>query len=309
VVLMAPITELEQAAAASDNLYLDGLAAKPLTPAGMHEAVTRAYVGDTHSIEPAPTKSRPSLRGMRLLVAEDNALNQEVIYQVLTRAGAEVVMANNGQEAVDAVRKPGAVFDAVLMDLQMPILDGYGATRVIREELGLLDLPIIAVTAFVRPEDREHAQRAGMVGFIAKPLDVDQLLDVLMRESKGPWSDDAPPADASKAIEVLDMNAALSAFGGDKLKYHALLQQFIERHGDDAFEAQRRFDANDAEAAKGLVHGLNGMASILKADQLAMLAIATESALWDGNSATVQGLFQALQSAMGALSESVKNLA
>ncbi|MFZ2854711.1 MAG: response regulator, partial [Rhodocyclaceae bacterium] len=159
VVLMASAFELEEAVAASDDLFLDGLAAKPLTPGSLLEAVVRAHSGEFSEIGPAVTKSDQRLAGMRLLVAEDNDLNRLVIEQILKRAGAEVEMVVNGLAAVKAVRRPAARFDALLMDIQMPVMDGYTATRVIRDEMGFVDLPIIAVTAYALPEDREKSRR------------------------------------------------------------------------------------------------------------------------------------------------------
>ncbi|HET6718679.1 MAG TPA: response regulator, partial [Rhodocyclaceae bacterium] len=175
VVLMAATPELEQAVAASDDLHLDGIVAKPATPATLFDAVRRAYSGENVEL-PAEVVAPPRrLAGKRLLVAEDNELNQQVIEQILSRAGAEVVIASNGLAAVEALRSSAAKFDAVLMDIQMPVMDGYAATRVIRDELGRAELPIIAVTAYAQTADREKSRAAGMSGHIVKPIDVDSL--------------------------------------------------------------------------------------------------------------------------------------
>lgn len=120
------------------------------------------------------------LHPLRLLVAEDNALNQEVIEHILTQAGAQVVLASHGQAAVAALQVNGARFDAVLMDIQMPLMDGYAATHQIREVLGLVDLPIIAMTAHARPQDREKSRLAGMVGHLVMPFHAQDLLDILV---------------------------------------------------------------------------------------------------------------------------------
>jgi two-component system sensor histidine kinase/response regulator len=238
-----------------------------------------------------------------------------VIEQVLVRAGAEVVIAANGLAAVDALRTPGARFDAVLMDIQMPVMDGYTATRIIREELGLLDLRIIAVTAFAQPEDREKSRRAGMVGHIVKPLDVEDLLDLVTKgrmgsariAADGPGS--APPT-MTPAISLagLDIAAALNAFDGDEKRYKELLRKFIVRHGGEADEARRLFNAQDPDGAIRLLHGLSGVASILQATELARLAGAAESALSDGKTQELPFLFDELQAAMRALKESVDQL-
>jgi hypothetical protein len=315
VVLMASIFELEQAVAASDDLYLDGIAAKPLTPASLLEVVTRAYSGEYAPLLAPPGKTDRRLAGMCLLVAEDNELNQEVIEQVLSRAGAEVVVVATGLAAVAALRVPGVRFDAILMDIQMPVMDGYAATQIIREELGRVDLPIIAVTAFARPEDREKSRAAGMVGHLVKPIDVEDLLDLVARERQGSPGRPAIRADVAvepplPAIQLpgLNVGAALQAFGGDQKKYGEILRKFLVRHGGDADEARRLFNAADAKGAAGLLHGLSGMASLLQATKLARLAAAAEGALRDGKAEAMPLLFEELQIAMRALGASVDQL-
>ena len=315
VVLMASSYEVEQAAATSDELYLDGIASKPLTPASLLDAVTQAYTGEVPTLLPLLGQADRRLGGLRLLVAEDNLLNQEVIEQVLTRAGAQVLLVGTGLAAVEAVRAPGARFDAVLMDIQMPVMDGYAATRIIREQLGLVDLPIVAVTAFARPEDHEKSRLAGMVGHLVKPLDVETLFELVTQgchaareQAQRP---SAPPlAVPEPGIELagLDMAAALAAFSGDKKKYKEILRKFIVRHGGDADEARRLFSAGEGPGAMQLLHGLSGVASILHAPVLARLASAAEVALLDGQVKIMPGLLAQLQEAMCTLSASVDQL-
>lgn len=315
VVLMASITEMEQAAAASKDLYLDGIAAKPLTPAGLYEAVRRAYAGEFIEFPSLPSKSDRRLQGMRLLVAEDNVLNQEVMEQVLLRAGATVVVVANGLAAVEALQFAPAQFDAVLMDIQMPVMDGYMATRIIREKLCLAELPIFAVTAFARPEDREKARLAGMVGHIVKPLNVDDLLDLLARQGRGamaphPTATDLEAGQTPWAPQLpgLDIAAAMKAFMGDQDKYKGLLRKLLTDYGGDAEKAHTLFSAEDSPGAAELLHGLSGMASILQATDLARCAKAAEEALLNGDTSAMEQLFEALHAAMQTLRESVDRL-
>lgn len=307
VVLMASIFELEQAVEASNDLTLDGVVAKPMTPASLQEAVMRAFSGDHLVLAPQRPRRIPGLSGMRLLVAEDNALNQEVITQILKRAGAEVVIAENGLAAVTALRAPGAHFDAVLMDIQMPVMDGYTATRIIREELGLRALPIIAVTAFAQPEDREKSRRAGMVGHLVKPLNVDDLLDLVAHSTQRSAT---LPKSTMSSVELagLDLAEALTAFAGDPHKYCEILTKFVQQQGDDVEEALRRFNAHDVPGALHLLHDLSGVASLLQATELARLAKTAESALRAGDAAELPALFGKLQVAMQTLCASVVKL-
>jgi PAS domain S-box-containing protein len=308
VVLMAAISELEQAVAASDDLSLDAIAVKPLTPGGLLEAVTRAYTGECVTPLAPAGKSDRCLSGMRLLVAEDNELNQEVIGQTLTRAGADVVVVGDGVAVLAALRLDAEHFDAVLMDIQMPLMDGYTATRIIREELGRLDLPIIAVTAYARPDDREKSRLAGMVGHVVKPLDVKDLLALLVHKRRAVVAPSAEKQDAECramsgviALAGLDIGTALEAFGGDAKKYGAILRKFIAQHGGDIDEARRLFGVDDPESTCRLLHGLGGIASFLQAKALARLAIAAEEALRDGHDGLMPGLFDELQAAMGTV--------
>jgi signal transduction histidine kinase/DNA-binding response OmpR family regulator/HPt (histidine-containing phosphotransfer) domain-containing protein len=309
VVLMAPAFELEQAVAASDDLYLDGIVAKPVTPAILFEAVQRAYSGDGPAVQP-PDRQDRRLAGLRLLVAEDNELNQQVIEQMLARAGAEVVIAANGLRAVEELKVPGARFDAVLMDIQMPLMDGYAATRAIREELGLFGLPIIAVTAHAHPDEREKSRRAGMVGHLVKPIDVEDLLELLAREGRrpGPPAVAWPPVAAPTVSPLpgLEIDAAMAIVGGDKEAYGKLLRQFAAEHGRDADAARRLFSAGDSPGAARLLHDLAGMCGFLRATEVARLATATERLLSSHNAETAPDSFDKLEAAMRVLARSIE---
>ena len=312
VVLMAPTFEMGQAAAASDDLYFDGILAKPMTPASLLEAVRRAHAGDFTAIRPAPEKTARRLAGLRLLVAEDNPINQQVIEQILVRAGAEVVIAANGLAAVDILRSPDARFDAVLMDIQMPVMDGYAATRTIREELGRRDLPIIAVTAHALPEDRAKSHEAGMVGHLVKPIDIDDLLDIVSGGRHDPVRSDARRRRATEnlipavGLPVVDLVGVRKIFGDDKEKVTELLRQFVAAHRNDAGKARLRFDANDINGAAEILHGLHGIANLLQTPNLARLAAAIGTALRNRHADTVPALLDELQLALHALDEFIE---
>ncbi len=161
-----------------------GFISKPLFASDLHHTLERS-LGLT--AEDAPVKERElprenSFTGRRILLAEDNELNREIATELLQEAGFMVECAENGQQACDMVRQsePG-YYDLILMDIQMPIIDGYGATRIIRamEDPALSGLPIIAMTANAFEEDRERALEAGMNGHLPKPIDLDQMMNLL----------------------------------------------------------------------------------------------------------------------------------
>lgn len=312
VILMPSVWELAQAAAESDDLYFDGILAKPMTPETLLEAVRRTHAGDFTGILPSTEKTDRRLAGMRLLVAEDNAINQQVVEQVLNRAGAEVMIVANGLAAVNALRSSGTQFDAILMDIQMPVMDGYTATRIIREEMGRHCLPIIALTARALQEDREKMWAAGMVGHLVKPIDIDDLLDIMAGERDTPGLRGARRHEATQGTipvivrPILDVGSALKIFGGDKKKYGEILRQFLATHHDDVDKARRRFGASDLNEAGELLHGLCGLANLLQAPKLAHLAGATEAALRKGHTEAVLPLLDELQLAMHALGECIE---
>jgi CheY-like chemotaxis protein len=121
------------------------------------------------------------LQGLRVLVVEDNKINQMVARGLLSKEGADITMADNGQLGVQAVAAAQPPFDAVLMDVQMPVMDGYAATRAIRQELGLTALPIIAMTANAMASDRAACLEAGMNDHVGKPFELDHLVATLLR--------------------------------------------------------------------------------------------------------------------------------
>jgi PAS domain S-box-containing protein len=156
--------------------------------------------GQTELPVKAETPKPLSLEGMRLLVVEDNLINQLVARELLKAQGAQVVIAVNGQLGVEAVAAADPPFDAVLMDLQMPVMDGFEATRVIRTELGLANLPIIALTANAMSNDRAQCLAAGMNEHVGKPFNMAQLVEVLLKLTASP-TPGAPGALPSSAKE------------------------------------------------------------------------------------------------------------
>jgi PAS domain S-box-containing protein len=153
--------------------------------AGAADVAGGAQVSDAAEDAPSSSASEPPaqrLQGLRLLLVEDNLINQQVARELLSYQGAVVTVAENGRVAIETLRA-SAAFDCVLMDIQMPEMDGYEATRVIRGELGMADLPIIAMTANAMVSDREAALEAGMDDHVGKPFDLDELIEAILRQA------------------------------------------------------------------------------------------------------------------------------
>ena len=232
---------------------------------------------------------------MRVLVVEDNLLNQQVAEELLSREGALVSMAGNGRLGVEAVAAAKPQFDAVLMDLQMPVLDGYAATQEIRHTLGLAHLPVIAMTANALESDRLACIAAGMSEHIGKPFDMDKLVALLLRVTGL-----RPPGEADDArhltlvaesplpqVDGLDLATALNRMSGMRTLYVRSASELVRTLGTVVGDLQRHLAAGEPLAARMLLHTLKGNAATLGAGALATVAAELEAGFSTG--ATVHG--------------------
>jgi CheY-like chemotaxis protein/HPt (histidine-containing phosphotransfer) domain-containing protein len=222
-----------------------------------------------------------------LLLVEDNAINQQVAREILEGIGAEVITADSGEEALLIGESRGDAIDAVLMDLQMPGMDGYQTTQALRRIAGLERLPIIAMTADVMPSDRERCLNVGMDDFLAKPIDVARLVATLRRWMTAPQGMKQPEVskmlrdDAALPLQLpgIDRQQALARFSGNALLLLRMLQQFADNHDGDVAVLRKAVNEADVEKARLLVHTLKGVAGILSAKPLHKAAIALEDCL------------------------------
>ncbi|MBY0463476.1 MAG: response regulator, partial [Burkholderiales bacterium] len=202
IMVTASGRDVLNAAPHSQQQMLDGFLVKPVTGSMLYDAVADALAVASGAVPVADiTWARThALNGMRLLVVEDNLINQQVAEELLTREGAVVQLANHGQEAVDLLRHSPAAYDLVLMDMQMPVLDGLQATHAIRNRLHLRDLPIVAMTANAMASDREACLNAGMNDHVGKPFELQHLVRTLLR-----WAGQTvkPYDPAAQAVEPL----------------------------------------------------------------------------------------------------------
>jgi CheY-like chemotaxis protein/HPt (histidine-containing phosphotransfer) domain-containing protein len=255
--------------------------AKPFTPGALDDALAElAHGGATAPAPPAaPLVAR--LSGLRVLVVEDNLLNQEVANYVLLHAGASVDFAGNGRVAVSMLAD-GAHYDAVLMDLQMPVMDGFEAASAIRA-MGCTTLPILAMTANAMDEDRLRALRAGMDGYLVKPIDVDELVNALRRLTGRGEADASLPVTEAVApplqLPGIDLKATLPRFGGSFAAFAAVFRRFESSQGGVADEVRGLLAQGDRVRAGQLVHRLRGVAANLGATVVASLALELEGAL------------------------------
>jgi two-component system sensor histidine kinase/response regulator len=262
-----------------EQALLNGFLVKPTTASMLLDAVTdAATVGAGLRKGARAGSSERQLSGMRILVVEDNLINQQVAEELLSAQGALVSMAANGQLGVEAVAAAAPQFDVVLMDIQMPVLDGYGATRLIREQLGLSALPIVAMTANAMASDREACLAGGMNEHVGKPFDMAQLVALLVRVT-GFQVAPAPPVDRAAAVVPargtsnpvpgLDMVTALARMSGLKSLYVRTASDFSRILGTVIADLQQLLDAGALPKAVMLLHTLKGNAGTLGAEALA----------------------------------------
>ena len=228
-----------------------------------------------------------SIRGARVLLVEDNEVNQTVAGDLLERMGLAVTIANHGAEALEALA--AAPFDAVLMDLQMPVMDGFEATRRIRADERWRGLPVIAMTAAVLLEDREAAQAAGLDDHLAKPILVEELVAVLLKwiEPTGHGDDEAPvaappevPAEAlPETLPGIDLPAVMTRLGGNVALLRRLAWEFDDCFGEVDHALAGLIKSGGGEEAAALVHGVKGAAGNIGAITLHRAAVELESLL------------------------------
>jgi CheY-like chemotaxis protein len=291
--------------AEANGVLLKSVLTKPVTPSTLLEAVGEALgkgvVTETRARQrdDLDSEAMRKLAGARVLLVEDNDMNQELALELLRNAGMEVLLANHGREALDILAKDSA-FDAILMDCQMPVMDGYTATREIRQNPAFKDLPIVAMTANAMAGDKEKVIEAGMNDHIAKPLDVHEMFNTLARwivpkgrGRVGPVTQvDLSCAPVLPDLPGINQVAGLATAMGNAKLYRRLLVKFRDGQGafSDSFAAAR-LDA-DPTAATRCAHTLKGTAGNIGAFGVQIVAGELEKACKDGaQPEMIQALF------------------
>ncbi len=279
---------------------------KPVTAPMLLEAWQDASAVNAAVAAGPPRQSPPlqeipqRLQGLRILVVEDNSINQVVAQGLLWAEGALVSLAEDGQRGVAAVTAAQPPFDVVLMDVQMPVMDGYTATRLLRGELGFTQLPIIAMTANVMASDRIACLEAGMTAHVGKPFDLDDLVAVILQHSgRTPAlarAQAASPPDAGMVTLVapalseasaflpgdLDLDAAALRLGGNRKMLADILQTFADDLPQVSQRLQAQWTQGRVQDAARTLHTLKGLALTVGARHLAQVAGHLEVQCRDG---------------------------
>jgi two-component system sensor histidine kinase/response regulator len=289
----------------SRELGLSSYLIKPVRRSALLSAITESLVGLAAFHEEAVTQVAEPLRSrsLRVLVAEDNAVNRKLASSILQRAGHNAILVVNGREAVDAVERER--FDVVLMDVQMPVMGGFEATRLIREmEVGSgRRTPIIAVTAHAMKGDREACFEAGMDGFAPKPIQSAKLLEMLDRLGTGSMPE--PKAQVATAdtrySDALDEVALMKLVSGNRELAGELAELFLEDLEPRVTEITAAVIERDADRLRAGAHALCGSAGSLKAGIVSAAAGALETMGRSGELGEVQRALADLNSALASL--------
>jgi two-component system, NtrC family, sensor kinase len=256
---------------AAEDAGAVGFLTKPITLSSLYDMLVETFAGGGRPRSALPEAAAPNLTGIRVLLVEDNAVNQQIAVELLTKGGAAVSIANDGSEAVAAIT--GAVqpppYDIVLMDMQMPVMDGHEATRAIRSDPRYDSLPIIAMTAQAMAEERDQCLAEGMNDHITKPIDPDLLYRTVLAfagQRVVPRAGAAPrEADAAEPTEIagVDIADGLHRVGGNERLYHAMLRQYAEDQADMPAALRAALAAADMKTAERLAHTLKGVSATL----------------------------------------------
>lgn len=255
-----------------EQVSVQAVLTKPVTPSSLHDACLSALgvqVAEARLVRRDGAMSLPTLTaqlsGVRVLLAEDNEINQELAIELLQRVGMAVTVAKDGQTALDLL--DAQPFDCVLMDCQMPGVDGYTATRRLREQARFQALPVIAMTANALLGDREKAMAAGMNDHVAKPIDVEDLYRTLIKWTRSPSAPSAVPEPASVLNDLPGIDAAIGrsrTLGNDAL-YLRMLKMFAQQEQHFLGMWREAYARGDEDAVNRMLHTLQSVAGTLGA--------------------------------------------
>jgi len=293
----------------AERLGVRGFLLKPVKPSLLFDTIV-GVLGQEVAVTArgAAPRSEPQQLSCSVLLVEDNAINQLVARELLEEAGARVRVVDDGEQAVLAVAERS--FDLVLMDVQMPVMDGLEATRRIRAGDGLPDgrggplpmalrrVPIVAMTAHARPEDREDCLEAGMDDYLSKPIDAERLVRTVarwtgnLRQQRRPQQ---PPESTEPALDLLrapdspvQVDAALARLGGRKPLLWRALADFARDYRGVTTRLREQVASDELPAARRMTHTIKGLAGMISANALRVAALELESLLSEGDSAGFQ---------------------
>ncbi|MBN1531315.1 MAG: PAS domain S-box protein [Spirochaetes bacterium] len=303
----------------SRDLGVDAFLAKPVSPSGLFNAVGRALhpaAAPRGVTAEGPVRvHHAGLAGRRVLLVEDNDFNRQVAREMLQRIGVTVDTAVDGADALARVRRGS--YDLVFMDIQMPVMDGFEATREMRREMRFRDLPIIAMTAYAMSGDRERCIQAGMNDHIPKPFEPEMLYRVMEKwlgtaapETPGtvPEERGEPGPALPERLPGIDMETARLRTAGDNRLLLALLREFRRAYADSSGAVREYLAGQRYEELRRLAHGVRGSAGTVGAEDLHRAATELEEAVVQGRTAELKRRGRTFSKAMEEVLEAVASI-
>jgi len=307
----------------AEQTCFENVLIKPVTPSMLFDSIVQAFsTSQTSPQEPRESSTAPidfsAVLGARVLLVEDNELNREVAMGLLEDAHLNIDQAENGAAAVQMVTKQR--YDLVLMDMQMPVMDGITATKAIRSNPTFASLPIIAMTANAMDRDREACLAAGMNDHLAKPIEPEKLFAALLkwiRRQAAAASVAATPAVASIAVSAalaipgIETATALQRTGGNRKRYESLLSRFADSQSAAVVEIRSALAAEDLPTAQRIAHSLKGASANLGAMSLAEIAAKAEAAISSNQfvAPTLETLSRSLDATVAAIRAALPSVA
>jgi len=283
----------------AEELWIDGFLSKPVSESALFDTVVNyCSVGASGEVMPTGIDSlrQSGLEGVHILLVEDNEINQQIVVELLQSVGVIIDVANNGREAVDKVLAVPHRYDAILMDLQMPEMGGFEATRIIRADVRFADIPILAMTAHAMDEERERCLAVGMNDHITKPVDPELLFQVLghwLKRDRQPVKHNAVFSQSALQIPGIDSDAGLRRVAGNQKLYVSLLRQFCQSQGDAVERIGVALAEQDFTGAGRIMHTIKGVSGNIGAVAAQEQAARLETLVRDNESLAV--LQRALQ--------------
>jgi PAS domain S-box-containing protein len=299
---------------------------KPVQPSAMFNTILELFgIGERQSVRYRRANilqmdGLKRIRGARVLVVEDNTINQQVAREIIEQGGILVSIAGNGHTAV-ALIEAGEEFDAVLMDIQMPDMNGYEACRIIRQSRSAEELPIIAMSAHAMAEDREKCLAAGMNDYVSKPVNPQELYTSLITWIKRditepPFNDQSQSSVRQRekhsnlpaSLPGLDVASGVMRAGGNRRLYCQILADFKEQNRNVVEELRTALECSDSGRAAAIAHTLKGLSATIGAMSLAATVSDLEQAVKADAGDTCSVLFSRLEQQLAELFESVSIL-
>ena len=307
----------------AENAGIEGFLVKPVSPSLLYDMIMDIFerevgkeIGVT-ALEPEQMLDTPEaldfIKGARILLVEDNAINQQVATELLEQAGFVVTVVSNGREGIQAVGK--SEFDLVLMDIQMPEMDGHEATRIIRKEHNSDALPIIALTAHAMAGEREKCLNSGMNDYLSKPIKTDHLYAVLTKwikpgDRSAPVSKERTPSEEGRdelPVELpgINISEGLKNVGGKKGFFKKLLLEFYNDYRTAAGEIAEALLNGQTEYIQRRAHTIKGIAATIGAEHLLKNASDLEEAFIYDTKVDKQALLAELTGSLDEVLESI----